>query len=231
MKKLFPLICLLALFACSEKNTPNSGSDSSTKPHSDFSATKQTPFVVQFTNNSTGAMFYEWDFGDGITSDEANPVHEYSKAGSYIVTLTAMNYSWSAETSKKITITTPTICYVTGVCFERVGKSNKYYKAQLEDSGPYSKKIWVNTNYTKMLDNSECPYNYIFQNKVELTNIAKHNYYTIYVYWSNNTSSNGTQILAQKIYRDSEMYNGYPTAISKYNDARDTKITVYFEWE
>ena len=31
-----------------------------------------------FTNNSTGAESFEWDFADGTYSTEENPVHTYS---------------------------------------------------------------------------------------------------------------------------------------------------------
>lgn len=43
---------------------------------------------VQFTNYSTDATEYLWDFGDGNTSTEENPFHEYEKSGNYIITLT-----------------------------------------------------------------------------------------------------------------------------------------------
>lgn len=40
-----------------------------------------------FTNLSQNADSYEWDFGDGTTSTEVNPVHEYSQPGTYDVSL------------------------------------------------------------------------------------------------------------------------------------------------
>jgi gliding motility-associated-like protein len=42
------------------------------------------------TNNGIIETRY-WDFGDGITSDETNPIHSYASAGSYIVTLLVEN--------------------------------------------------------------------------------------------------------------------------------------------
>lgn len=48
------------------------------------------PVSVQFINNSTDADTYLWDFGDGSTSTEENPVHVYSTFGKYTVTLTAV---------------------------------------------------------------------------------------------------------------------------------------------
>lgn len=47
------------------------------------------PLVVQFTNSSTAAYTYLWDFGDGNTSTVANPTHAYASAGTYTVSLTA----------------------------------------------------------------------------------------------------------------------------------------------
>jgi hypothetical protein len=44
---------------------------------------------VTFTNKTTGAVSYKWDFGDGTTSDEENPVHTYPGKGKYVPTLYA----------------------------------------------------------------------------------------------------------------------------------------------
>jgi PKD repeat protein len=47
--------------------------------------------TVSFSNTSTGANTYLWNFGDGDTSTLAAPTHVYSTAGNYSVTLTACN--------------------------------------------------------------------------------------------------------------------------------------------
>lgn len=44
---------------------------------------------IIFTNTSTGISVYSWNFGDNTTSTTANPVHNYSSAGNYTVTLIA----------------------------------------------------------------------------------------------------------------------------------------------
>ena len=36
----------------------------------------------------SGGVSYEWDFGDGATSTEANPTHQYAEAGRYTAKLT-----------------------------------------------------------------------------------------------------------------------------------------------
>jgi gliding motility-associated-like protein len=49
------------------------------------------PFAVDFENSSTNAITYLWDFGDGTTSADEEPVHIYSDTGTYTVTLIAIN--------------------------------------------------------------------------------------------------------------------------------------------
>jgi PKD repeat protein len=44
--------------------------------------------TVTFTNTSVNAEDYTWDFGDGATSTEQNPSHEFTGVGPYNVTLT-----------------------------------------------------------------------------------------------------------------------------------------------
>ena len=61
--------------------------------------------TLTFVNASTNATDYQWDFGDGNTSTDENPVHIYANAGSYDVTLTASNSANSAEvTNQAITL-------------------------------------------------------------------------------------------------------------------------------
>lgn len=51
----------------------------------------RVPLDVQFTSVTSGGAVaaYAWDFGDGTTSAEANPLHTYTTFGLYAVTLTA----------------------------------------------------------------------------------------------------------------------------------------------
>lgn len=61
---------------------------------------------VKFTNlTSNGASTYLWNFGDGTTSTEANPIHQYLNNGQYTVTLKATNALGSNTTIKNEYIT------------------------------------------------------------------------------------------------------------------------------
>lgn len=68
-------------------------------PHAAFSADVTEglpPLTVQFTDESTAGTGTEeltwlWEFGDGETSDEQNPSHEYANGGKYSVSLTVEN--------------------------------------------------------------------------------------------------------------------------------------------
>lgn len=48
----------------------------------------QSPLLVDFTDNSIGAVSYYWEFGDGDTSTQAEPIHTYQQDGTYTITLT-----------------------------------------------------------------------------------------------------------------------------------------------
>ncbi len=47
--------------------------------------------TVQFTNTSTGATTYNWDFNDGTTASTPNPSHTFPGIGTYTVVLTVTN--------------------------------------------------------------------------------------------------------------------------------------------
>lgn len=62
---------------------------------------------VSFTSSGMSglsAATWAWNFGDGATSAEQNPVHTYQNYGSYIVTLAVGNDFGSGSTSKTLAI-------------------------------------------------------------------------------------------------------------------------------
>jgi len=67
------------------------------------------PLTVNFTDTSSGATSWSWNFGDSGTSTAQNPSHTYNTAGTYTVALTATNSSGSDTMTKTnyITVTPP----------------------------------------------------------------------------------------------------------------------------
>ena len=61
------------------------------------------PLEIIFNNKSveSGTVSYVWDFGDGQTSTERDPHHNYTANGSYTVTLSAVNTSGCRDTVRK----------------------------------------------------------------------------------------------------------------------------------
>lgn len=197
------------------------------QPTAGFTYKTEAPLKVVLTNTSTNATSYEWDFGDGKTSTEKNPTHKYSAAGSYIITLVAKNPAGSKQYRQTVQISAPKV-FVKGIKYNYVGKKGKYYKSICKDDDLFT-NTWWNTGYTPMLSDSNLPYSYIFANPVEMTGLSGDNYYTIYIYWSNSTSGDGTQILKQKLYKESIML--YLDEYALQNDAWDTEIAVLFEYK
>ncbi len=70
--------------------------------------------TINFSNQSTDASSYVWDFGDGsATSTETDPVHLYQDVGDYSVCLTATNdQNCSSTICKTVTIEEEFLLYV-----------------------------------------------------------------------------------------------------------------------
>jgi len=87
-----------------------------TKPTADFTivSSPSNIYAFSFTNGSSGAVSYNWDFGDGSGSSDANPSHVYTGAGTFAVILTAQAagtsnaVGWRASATQSVQINLPT---------------------------------------------------------------------------------------------------------------------------
>ncbi|MGB1393263.1 MAG: PKD domain-containing protein [Flavobacteriaceae bacterium] len=77
-----------------------------TPPNAAFTAaTTTSDLEAVFTNNSTSATSYSWDFGDGSgTSNIENPTYTYAFKGQYNVTLTATSSVGTSVSTQEIFI-------------------------------------------------------------------------------------------------------------------------------
>ena len=107
-------------------------------PVADFTISTTEEGFTQFTNSSKNAVTYFWDFGDGNTSTEENPSHQfeygtfevtlivYSSCGENSVTKTAHIVTGTAEQSKSLRLyPNPAGNYV-NIYSERSGKLSIY---------------------------------------------------------------------------------------------------------
>ena len=62
----------------------------------------QANVPVQFTNNSHFADTYLWNFGDGETSAEFEPLHEYNATGAYNAYLVAYSRAGCSDTFRLV---------------------------------------------------------------------------------------------------------------------------------
>jgi PKD repeat protein len=60
--------------------------------------------TVSFSNASSNATGYSWDFGDGDASTEENPSHDYAQTGTVIVTLTVVGECGMVTTTQTIVL-------------------------------------------------------------------------------------------------------------------------------
>lgn len=79
-----------------------------TEPKADFTYAPdaKNPLEIKFTNTSTNAVSYRWDFGDKSPIVTAtSPTHKYAKEGEYAVKLTAIDVTEAKDdTSKTVTV-------------------------------------------------------------------------------------------------------------------------------
>lgn len=68
---------------------------------------------IQFNNESEKAERYEWDFGDGNTSEEASPAHRYMSSGNYLVRMRAFDNKDKVQEKKmRIIVDAPELCLI-----------------------------------------------------------------------------------------------------------------------
>lgn len=69
-------------------------------PNARFEAQMTGPLSVQFVPDDLNATQYDWNFGDGNTTSEQQPLHQFLTWGNYEVALTTHNACGDAQESK-----------------------------------------------------------------------------------------------------------------------------------
>lgn len=107
MKKLYLLgVCLILILSCSKDATtiidldPDEGADLIACFEVN-STTLNVGEMLEISNCSEGASTYLFDFGNGETSEQANPAISFETGGSYTITLTVTNEDQETKTKTK----------------------------------------------------------------------------------------------------------------------------------
>jgi PKD repeat protein len=101
------------------------------------------PLKVTFTDRSTGSpTSWKWSFGDSTYATAKNPVHTYSKAGKYTVSLTVKNAAGS-NTVTKSSFIVANVLKAPVAAFTASATSGKApLKVQFTDKSTYSPISW-----------------------------------------------------------------------------------------
>ena len=107
-------------------------------------ATVYIPGSVVFANTSTNANTYLWNFGDGTTSTDVNPVHNYTKKGEYTITLTATNEGLcnNSISKGKISIRYNIIIFIPNTFTPNGDGINDYFNVKITNIKTYHLQIF-----------------------------------------------------------------------------------------
>jgi len=124
-------------------------------PTADFGVSNTNPDTfefIQFTDRSTAGSapvaYWDWDFGDGKSSDEQNPRHRYTTPKIYTVTLTvrtALPTNNESSLTKKdfiVVVTPPTPGFTTNPRSVFIGQVVTFSNTSLLGSEPVKSYAW-----------------------------------------------------------------------------------------
>ncbi|TAH42312.1 MAG: T9SS type A sorting domain-containing protein [Bacteroidetes bacterium] len=109
------------------------------------------PFTVNFTNASQGATDFQWDFGDGTTSNLISPSHVYNSDGTYTVSLISGIFGINDTISSPGIVSafaSPSISFAADTIFSSAITFN------LNVDSSYSSVLWstMDTSYSILVD-------------------------------------------------------------------------------
>jgi gliding motility-associated-like protein len=86
---------------------------------------------IQFQDVSQGKIIiWNWDFGDGNSSSEQNPTHEYQKKGTYTITLTTIDEFGCVDVFERVAQVFDDYVIIVPNAFTPGGLKNQYFKPQ-----------------------------------------------------------------------------------------------------
>ena len=142
----------LAVVLCSYCDSVVADSSNSQGCWSGFNYYLNYPSVYFYGTSNNQVTYYSWNFGDGTSSTDQNPIHQFGSAGTYTVCLTTANANGCTYTScQNIDLSTANICgtvsangigvnaaYVELIGFDSLGNTFSYnYTTYIDSLGNY----------------------------------------------------------------------------------------------
>lgn len=245
------MLFALAFHACDTVDLPEEGSiPDATPPMAKFSyAANEADFhEIQFTNLSTSATDYQWDFGDGATSTAVNPSHVYADEGDYTVTLTASDKLGATSTySETITVKKPETNFepiILNPGFDEEGNDSYRDHWRNGDLGGViqitSSPIHAGVRAAKLPSSGD-------RIGYQLITVEKNKSYTVSFWYTMKDSPAGTlrvailaghvtdpalvdaSIIESVILNDQSDPNTYVEASITFNSGDNTEVAIYFD--
>ncbi|GAA4334490.1 PKD domain-containing protein [Flaviaesturariibacter amylovorans] len=225
-------------FSCSKKGSTN---DTPVVADFTFSGAGFPPSIVSFSNRSSGAVDYRWDFGDNSTSTSSNPSHTYTTAGTYTVRLTATGTGGaSSTTSKSLAIAAPTSVKIIGIKVQSIPftTTNGNSWDILPSSGPdlypvlgdFSNNVlYSHGTYTPDVTASMLPLSYAFAPAFQINNFGTT--YKVWLYDRDQTAPNDEYVGGYSFNMNAAAAAGYPSSFTLFTTGSSTRVDLILQWQ
>lgn len=158
-----PTLQIIDVNGCSDTKSAGSTITPTASPVASFISQASpvgcsVPFVVDFISTSTGgSLSYNWNFGDGNTSTQANPSHTYTALGNYTVRLIVSDPNCSDtiirtdfvrvnNTVADFTFTNDTVCFGLPLSFTNLSVGANNFSWDFDDGS--SRRFAKDPNHT-----------------------------------------------------------------------------------
>ena len=110
-----------------------------------FSVAGNTATFTDYSWDANGPVTaWQWNFGDGTTSTQRNPVHTYAGPGNYTVTLTAYDPEGATnQASKIVSIAAPNVAPVANFTYSRTARTITFTDTSTDSDGTVVYWYWV----------------------------------------------------------------------------------------
>jgi len=192
------------------------------------------PNTIQFQEDNTNGIEFEWTFHDGIVRTDRNPTKTYNQGGEFDVTLKVKRLDEEKTITRQITIKpAPTKIYIkkmelistpmtdNGASWDASGGPDIYLR-MTGSSGT------IKTDTKSNVGSNNFPLEWTFNEPYpSLPYTNSNNQFFVYVFDEDNGTDD--ELMAPTGFRASEFINPYRSII-EYDDRNGTEVKLTVEW-